>query len=374
MKDNWVRRALRADPVAPLPTPVGRNPERADGQRPWHESKGRRLRLLCFFTLLISPVLACAQDKIRVGLSSVSATSGSIWVAEEKGLFKKHGVDVEVIIIGGGASQVVSSLIAGEIQFSVGGGDSVIRSALRGADTVLTASPLKTGLQRLMTRADIKTPADLKGKKVAITRFGSASHWVLQLFLRKWGMRAEDIQMLQLGSSPAMYATLDKGGVDGAVFTIPTFFAAEEQGYRILADPVDMDIYYLQNSVDSTRGFLRKQRDQALRFVRALCEGIAYFKKNRKESIAVLQKKLRIQSAQEKDVKYLEASYNLLASKFYNQVPYATPKAVETTLEFISGEEPKARGADPKSFLDESLVREVEASGFIKNLYENEYR
>jgi hypothetical protein len=135
-----------------------------------------------------------------------------------------------------------------------------------------------------------------------------------------------------------------------------------------------MDIYYLQNSVDSTRGFLRKQRDQALRFVRALCEGIAYFKKNRKESIDVLQKKLRIQSAQEKDFKYLEASYNLLASKFYNQVPYATPKAVETTLEFISGEDPKAKGADPKSFLDESLVREVEASGFIKALYEGEYR
>jgi len=333
-----------------------------------------QLRLLFFSALLILPFIAHAQDKIRVGLSSISATSGSIWVAEEKGLFKKHGVEAEVIIIGGGASRVVSSLIAGEIQFSVGGGDSVIRSALRGADTVLTASPLKTGLQRLMTRADIKTPADLKGKKVAITRFGSASHWVLQLFLRKWGMRAEDIQILQLGSSPAMYATLDKGGVDGAVFTIPTFFIAEERGYRTLADPIDMDIYYLQNSVDSTRGFLRKQRDQALRFVKAICEGIAYFKKNKKESIAVLQKKLRIQSAQEKDVKYLEASYNLLASKFYNQVPYAATKAIETTLEFISGVEPKAKGADPKSFLDESLVREVEASGFIKALYETEYR
>jgi len=333
-----------------------------------------QLRLLFFSALLILPFIAHAQDKIRVGLSSISATSGSIWVAEEKGLFKKHGVEAEVIIIGGGASRVVSSLIAGEIQFSVGGGDAVIRSALRGADTVLAASPLKTGLQRLMTRADIKTPADLKGKKIAITRFGSASHWVLQLFLRKWNMRAEDIQMLQLDSSPAMYANLEKGGVDGAVFTIPTFFIAEERGYRTLADPIDMDIYYLQNSVDSTRGFLRKQRDQALRFVKAICEGIAYFKKNKKESIAVLQKKLRIQSAQEKDVKYLEASYNLLASKFYNQVPYAATKAIETTLEFISGVEPKAKGADPKSFLDESLVREVEASGFIRNLYENEYR
>jgi ABC-type nitrate/sulfonate/bicarbonate transport system substrate-binding protein len=262
-------------------------------------------------------------------------------------------------------------LIAGEIQFSVGGGDAVIRSALKGADTVLAASPLKTGLQRLMTRADIKTPEQLKGKKVAITRFGSASHWVLQLFLRKWGMRTEDIQILQLGSSPAMLASLEKGGIDGAVFTIPTFFVAEDRGYRILADPADMDIYYLQNSVDSTRTFLRQKRDQAIRVVKGICEGLAYFKKHKKESLQVLQKKLRIQSAQERDIKYLEASYNLLATKFYNQVPYTTSKAIETVLEFVAADEPKAKGADPKSFVDESIVREVEASGFIKSLYQN---
>ena len=106
----------------------------------------------------------------------------------------------------------------------------------------------------------------------------------------------------------------------------------------------------------------------------SVSEGLAYFRKNKKESLQIMQKKLRIQSAQERDVKYLELSYNLLADKFYNQVPYATPKAVETTLEFIAGEEPKAKGADPKQFLDESLVREVEASGFIEKLYDTEYR
>ncbi len=325
-------------------------------------------------TLLFFPGAARGQDKVRIGVSSISATSGSLWVAEEKGLFKKHGLEAEVIIIGGGAARVVSSLIAGEIQFSVGGGDAVVRAALRGADSVLVASPMKTGLQRMMVRPEIRTPADLKGKTIAVTRFGSASHWVLQLFLRKWGMRTDDIKMLQLGSSPAMFASLEKGGVDGAVFTIPTFFLAEERGYRILADPVDMEIYYLQNSVDTTRSYIKRNRDQALRVIKAICEGLAYFRKHKTESIAVMQQKLRIQSAQERDVKYLEMSYDLLAEKFYNRVPYATPKSVETTLEFIAAEEPKARGADPRKFLDESLVREVETSGFIKALYDKEYR
>ncbi len=325
-----------------------------------------------FLAILAAP--GHAQDKIRIGVSSVSATSGSLWVADHYKLFKKHGIDVEVIVIGGGAARVVSSLISGEIQFSVGGGDAVIRAVIRGADGVLVASPMKTGLQRLMVRPDIKTPADLKGKTIAVTRFGSASHWVLQLFLRKWGMRSDDIKMLQLGSSPAMFASLEKGAVDGGAFTIPTFFLAEERGYRILGDPVDMDIFYLQNSVDSTRGFIKRNRDASLRVIRAICEGLAYFQKHKKESIAVMQKNLRIQSAQERDVKYLELSYDLLAKKFYNRVPYANPKAVETTLDFIAAEEPKAKGLDPKQFIDESLLREVEASGFIKRLYDTEYR
>jgi len=317
---------------------------------------------------------ANAQERLRVGLSSVSATQGAMWVAEERGLFKKYGIDPEVIIIGGGASRVVSSLLAGEIQFSVGGGDAVIRAALKGADTVLAVSPLKTGLQRLMVRSEIRTQADLKGKKIGVTRFGSASHWVLQLMLRKWNMRNDDVQILQLGSSPANLASLDNRAIDGAVLTLPTFFVAEERGYRLFADPSDMDIIYLQNSIDTTRSYLKRNRDQALRFIKGFCEGLAYFRKNKRDAIAVMQKKLRIQSAQEKDVKYLEMSYNLLATKFYNQIPYATPKAVETTLDFVGIEDPKAKGADPKLFLDESIVRELETSGFFKNLYENEYR
>src|SRR6266508_2346182 len=151
----------------------------------------------CFAIILVVFVAPNArpQDRVRLGLSSISATSGSIWVAEEKGLFKKHGIDAEVIIIGGGAARVVSALLSGEIQFSVGGGDAVIRAALRGADTVLAFSPMNRGLQRLISRPEIRTPAELKGKRVAITRFGSAGHWAFQLFVKKWGMRPEDFQL-----------------------------------------------------------------------------------------------------------------------------------------------------------------------------------
>ena len=321
--------------------------------------------------LMISVLFAAsvsAQEKLRVGLSSVSATNGSIWVAEDKGLFKKHGIDVEVIVVGGGGARVVSSLVAGDLHFSVGGGEGSVRSQIRGADTVIAASSLSKGLQRIMARPEIKSYQELKGRRIGITQYGSAAHLVLLLMLKKWNMRTDQVQILQVGSSPAMLASLDKGGIEAAVLTLPTFFVAEDRGYRIIGDPITMDIFYLQNTLESTRGFLRKNRDGAVRFMRGYIEGITYFKNNKKESLDVLRKKLRIQSEQERDNRYLEQSYNLLATA-YNDVPYPALKSVQTIIDKVAEDEPKVKERDVKSFVDDSLVKELEDSGFTKALY-----
>lgn len=321
--------------------------------------------------LMISVLFAAplsAQEKLRVGLSSVSATNGSIWAAEDKGLFRKHGIDVEVIVVGGGGARVVSSLVAGDLHFSVGGGEGSVRSQLRGADTVIAASSLSKGLQRIMARPEIKNYQELKGRRIGITQYGSAAHLVLLLMLKKWNMRIDQVQILQVGSSPAMLASLDKAGIDAAVLTLPTFFVAEDRGYRIIGDPITMDIFYLQNTLESTRGFLRKNRDGALRFMRGYIEGIAYFKKNKKDSLDIMRKKLRIQSEQERDNRYLEQSYNLLATA-YNDIPYPALKSVQTIVDKIAEDEPKVKERDVKSFVDDSLVKELEDSGFTKALY-----
>ena len=321
------------------------------------------LMIAVLFTAAVS-----AQEKLRVGLSSVSATNGSIWVAEDKGLFRKHGIDVEVIVVGGGGARVVSSLVAGDLHFSVGGGEGSVRSQIRGADTVIAASSLSKGLQRIMARPEIKSYQELKGRRIGITQYGSAAHLVLILMLQKWNMRTDQVQILQVGSSPAMLASLDKGGIDAAVLTLPTFFVAEDRGYRIVGDPITMDIFYLQNTLESTRGFLRKNRDGAVRFMRGYIEGIAYFKNNKKESLDVLRKKLRIQSEQERDNRYLEQSYNLLATA-YNDVPYPALKSVQTIIDKVAEDEPKVKERDVKSFVDETLIRELENSGFTRALY-----
>jgi NitT/TauT family transport system substrate-binding protein len=218
-----------------------------------------------------------------------------------------------------------------------------------------------------VTKPDIKTPADLKGKRVGVTRIGAVSHSVLLMMLQRWKMTVNDIQVLQLGSSPNMLASLDKGGVEGGVLTIPSMFVAEDRGYRVLLDMADTDIFYLHTMVATTRQYIKNNRDKVLRFLRGYVEGIAFVKQNKKESLEIVKKKLRLGVEQERN---LERSLDLLIAKYYENLPYPSLRGVETVLGFIEKDNPKAKTADPKSFVDDSLLREIEQSGFVKKLYD----
>jgi len=332
-------------------------------------SRGRVLLALWSMIFVLIVPCAFAADRVRIGLSSFTPINAAVWIAEDKGLFKKYGIDPEVILIGGASAGGVSSLIAGDVQFLAGAGGAVVSAGLNGADVVMIASIVNRGVQRVMARSDIRKAEELRGKRIGITRLGAASHLVLLMMLRAWGMTAADVQTMQIGSSPAMMAALEKGGIDAAVLTEPTFFFAEDQGYRVLADLADMDIYYLHSMIDTTRGYIRTHRDVALRFLRGYTEGIAFFKNNRKESIEVLAKKLRTAPSQ---TKYLERSHALYSSGYFENTPYVSLRGVNTLLEFLGKDNPKARTADPRSFIDNSLVKELDDAGFIKKLHERE--
>jgi len=327
-------------------------------------------RLLLGLSLLmglLSTGRAAAQDKIRVGLSSVSGLHAALWVAEEKGLLRKNGIDAEVIVTGQGGTAGISALLANDIQIVNSAGDALVAAALQGGDTVMIAGVVNKGLQRLVTKPEIKTPAELKNKRVGVTRIGAISHSVLLMMLQRWKMTPNDVQILQLGSSPNMLASLDKGGVDGAVLTIPSMFVAEDRGYRVLLDMGDTDIYYLHTMVATTRQYIKSNREKVLKFLRGYVEGIAFVKQNKKESVEIVKKKLRLGPEQTRN---LERSLDLLIAKYYENVPYPSLRGVETVLGFLEKDNPKAKTADPKSFVDDSLLREIEQSGFIKKLYD----
>lgn len=308
-----------------------------------------------------------ALDKIRIGMGAFSPTNSAIWVAEERGFFKKHGIEAEAIFIGGGAARGVNALLAGDIQFATAGGGAVITSVLKGADVVMVAAQNNKGVHRILVRPEIDTPEAIKGKKIAITTFGSSSHAVLTMVLDVWKIRPDELQILQVGSSPTMLISLQKKLVDGAVLTDPSYFIAEDHGFRVIADLAKMNIHYLQSMMVSTRSYLRTNRDQATRVLRAYVEGIAYFKKNKKDSVQIILKKMRMNADQ---AKYAERTYDQYANLYFDRIPYPSPNGIKTVLESLAKENPKAKGADPSSFTDPSILKSLEESGFIKSLYD----
>ena len=331
--------------------------------------KRRQNIFLVIFLLLtfLWEAPAHGLDRVRVGLSALSPTNWAVWVAEEQGFFKKHGIDPQVIFIGGGSARGVNALVAKEVQFMIIGGVGLIGAALRGVDVVMIASNVNISTQRLISRPEIKTWEDLRGKRVGVTAFGSNTHSVLLMVLKRWSMKPEDLVILQVGPSLTMVISLEKGFIDAAVLTSPADFMAEEKGNRVLADLADMKVYSLQSTLSSTREYLRGHEDQATRFVKGYAEGIAFIKKNKDQSMAILRKKLRMDPGQEA---YLGKTHTLYASKYLDRVPYVSIQGVKTLLEFLETQSPKAKSVDPESFVDGRIVRLIENSGFFTKLYE----
>jgi len=324
--------------------------------------------LIGLVLLLLSRSAFCQSlDRVRVGLSALSPSNWVVWVAEEKGLFKKHGIDAQVIFIGGGGARGMNALIAKDVQFMINGGVGVINAALRGVDVAMVASNVNLSTQRLMSRPEIKTPDDLRGKRVGVTAFGSNTHSVLLMLLKRWSMKPEDVVILQIGPSPTMILSLEKHLIDAAVLTSPSDFIAEEKGNRTLADLADMKLYSLQGTLSTSREYLRSSDDQATRFIRGYSEGIAFIKRNKSQSIEVLRKKLRLDHNQSQ---YVEKTYTLYATKYLDQIPYVSLQGVKTLLDFIAPDIPKAKSADPESFIDARIVRQLESSGFYTKLYQ----
>lgn len=323
--------------------------------------------MLIAIALFVSPPSVLALDKIRIGVAAFSPTNSALWVAEDRGFFKKQGIEVEVIYIGGGAARGVNALLANDIQFATAGGGAVIASALRGADVVMIAALNNKGVHRLLVRPEIDSPQAIKGKKIGITVFGSSSHAVLTMILDHWHIRQDELQVLQIGSSPTMLVSLEKRVIDGAVLTDPSYFIAEDKGFKVLADLAKMNIHYLQSMLVSTRAYLRTNRDQAIRLLKAYVEGIAFFKRNKKESVRIILKKMRMEPDKEK---YAERTHEQYAAQYFERVPYPSIVGIKTVLETLAKDNPKAKTADAHFFTDPSPLKSVEDSGFIQMLYE----
>lgn len=322
------------------------------------------IQVVLIFAMVWPAALFAQTPKLKVAYPTTIGAMSVLWVTKEARLFEKNGLAVELIYIAG-STTVAQAMLAKEIPISEIAIPAVIQADLGGADMVMLAGPNTKPGQKIMAKPEIKTPEALKGKKVGISRFGTSDDFLLRYALTQWNLRPDrDVPIIQLGGSPEILAGLASGTVDAGLLSSPLHLRAAKLGSVLLADLSTIGIDYQGAGLVTTRSFVRDNPDTIRRYVRAYVEGLHRFKTDKAFSLKVLAKYTRINEPE-----VLEETYQHYAIRVMPKVPYPTLKGIQTVLDEIGTRIPKAKTLQPANFVDVTFLKELEQSGFIKNLY-----
>ena len=320
--------------------------------------------VLALWLLLHVPHSVRAADKLVFGWSAIAGSQAVPWIMKEAGLFEKHGLDTQLIYLDGG-SKAIQVLLSGEVPIVQGGGNSPVAARLRGGDVTLTAGIVNVLAYSLVVHPDIKRPEDLRGKKLAISRYGSNSDYATRKILIKWGLKPDtDVAIIQIpGGQPTRLAAVQNKQIAGLVAQPPVTVLARKARLNILAEPSDFGSAYTNTPIAATGTFIRERRDTVRRFTRALVEGIFVYKTQRDFSKKTIAKYMRIS-----DPEAVEDSYQFF-SPIVPAKPYPPLDGIKEVLLELGEKDPKARTAKPEDFADSSFVKELDENGFIDGLY-----
>jgi ABC-type nitrate/sulfonate/bicarbonate transport system substrate-binding protein len=309
---------------------------------------------------LLWPAAATAQLKTRFNWTSPASNLSGSWVAYEEGFFKKHGLDVELLHIPA-TSRAIQTMLAGEIAFSYTDGRNAITAGLRGADVVMLAGVANRFVFSFMARPEIKRIADLRGKKIGITRIGSSSHTVTLWIMNRAGIRPDEYQLVPLVEVPNVFTAIAAGQIDAGALSPPTSFRGRKAGLTELVDLSKEDLEYVSVAVSSTRSYIRANEEITRRFIRAYSEAIAFLKANKAATMRAIQKYARI-----KDAEILELTYNE-ARAHIEWPPYVSRNGVEAIIAELAPTEPKAKGAKAEDFFDHRYIDQLAKEGLFKS-------
>jgi NitT/TauT family transport system substrate-binding protein len=307
-----------------------------------------------------------ALKKVAIAYSAISTSQAPAWVAHEAGIFRKYGLDVQLIFVESG-SRTVQTLISGDVVAAQVAGSSVIQSNLQGSGVVLIAGILNTMDYKLIVSRDITRPDQLKGKVVAVSRIGSSSDFATRYALEKYGLIPDkDVSILQIGSQPARFSALETGKIHGVMISIPLTAKAAKMGYNMLADLQMLGLEYQHTGLAVTQNVIKTQPELVRNVLKAFVEAIHYMKTHRKEAIAILGKYLKTD-----DPEALVEAYEAVGQALIPEKPYPTLKGIQIMLREMGIKDPAARAARPEQFVDMALVKELDSTGFIDRLYKS---
>ncbi len=309
---------------------------------------------------LVGPPSSAAFTTIKVGYPQLSGGSMPLWVMAENKLGERYGVDIKPIYIAGGAT-LTHSLIAGDVDIALTGG-AVVGAILGGADLTYVGIGLSTYAFTVYAKPEIKDIRDFRGKVFGvITKGASSDHAAIALF-KRYGMReGQDVKVLYFARQGDLLAATDRGMVSGGVFSSPTTVMAKHLGLKKLVDIASFKYPYPHNAIATQKSLIRQNREAIKDFLKAYVASVKIIHEQPEVAKKALSDFLQV-----KDPEMIEESYSSLADLFL-KIPYMPDEAIRTVLAL--SDNPKAASADPKDFYDNSLLKELEDSGFVKELY-----
>lgn len=327
------------------------------------ESAGMIVFTICL--ALAEADSASAQlRKINIAYTATSPYQAVLIVAKEVGLFKKHNLDPTLIFTTGG-SLGIQAMIGGDVAMTLSDGSSSVVSKLAGVDVLVIASLLNTFPYSLISLPEIKKVDQLKGTKVAVSRFGSATDLGVKMALARVGLNAEkDVTLLQVGVQTARFAALQSKNVQATIITPPFTLTARKLGYQTLIDMAELNIPFQLTGLLALRPYLKSNPEVVLAVIRALSEAIHFYKREKDATIKILGKYLKTD-----DREALEETHREVAIKSMPEKPYPTLAGVRTILDELALRNPKAKGAKAEDFVDSSFVKKVDDEGLFERLY-----
>ena len=299
---------------------------------------------------------------VNVAVPAVSLLQAPLFVAIDSGAFKKHGLEVRYIVTG---ARTIQALIGGSVQFAQGVSSRTVPAAvLGGADAVLIANFSDKLLFTMHSGPEINSLQDLRGKVIGVSGIGGSTDFATRLALREAGLIPDkDVAIRGVGGVPETVAALKAKIVQAGTLSPPSSFVAQKAGFKILFDMSTLGVDYVSSGLGVTKAALKTNRSEAKQFLMAMIDGAKILKSDEEFSLRVLAKHTRIS-----DREVLKQSYSYLRPYFL-KLPYPSTRAIKDTLDALAKDLPKAKDADPKDFIDNSILKEIEAAGYIESVY-----
>jgi NitT/TauT family transport system substrate-binding protein len=319
---------------------------------------------LVIAAVVFSPLVDSRADQ-NARMAYISDSPGSsapYWIAKDTGLFKKYGLDVELVFING-STRGIQSLVAGDIEFAGAVGTSAINGKLAGGDFEIVDSLVNTLPYYIIGNPKIKSPEDLKGRTLATHIPGTSADFAVRLALRKFGIDYKDIQAVMVGGAPARVAAVINGQTDFTMVTEPGKIQGEKAGMKLIIDMARLKIPFQFTCTVAAGKLIREQPKVVESMAKAVAEAVHFFKNHKQETIQIMAKYTRGAKPS-----VLEGSW-VAYKELLQEDTQPTLDGLNDTLAVQASWDPKAAKAKAEDFVDLRFVNNLKRSGFIDKLY-----